>query len=114
MSETALDVLDRIERNIRERDYCLAVLRLWAEAQAQGFDPETVEAFGFDPKLLTGKDKRAYYSSPFPGSVGGPFVQRRKNGSYRTLMHNYIRLKDGTIKPLNPMLKAVRHYDDTD
>lgn len=112
MSDTATDVLARIERNSRERDYCLAVLRLWAEAQAQGVEPETVVAFGFDPKLLTGNDKRAYYRPG--GRPGGPFVERRRNGSYRTLMHNYVRLTDGSVRPLNPMLKAVRQRDDND
>lgn len=112
---SALEIIDRIKAREKERAYLLSVLELWAQAKAQGIDPETVEAFGFDPKLLAGADKRAYYRPTFPGGPqGGPFVERRKNGSYRTLMHNYVRLKDGTIKPLNPMLKAVRQHDDND
>ena len=115
MVETASDVVACIRQKDRERDYCLAVLELWAQVQAQGIEPETVEAFGFDPKLLTGRDKLIYYQPLFPGGgLGGPFVERRRNGSHRTLVHNYVRLKDGSIRSLNPMLKAIRHHDDND
>lgn len=115
MAKTALEVIERIRHKSRERDYCLAVLELWAQVQAQGIDPEAVDAFGFDSKLLTGKDKRAYQQSSLPGGgPGGQFMERRRNGSYRMLLYNYVRLKDGTTQSLNPMLKAVYHCDDND
>lgn len=108
---SATKIIDRMKAREQERAYLLAVLDLWAQTQAQGFDPETVQSFGFDPKLLSGKDARAYHQ---PAWTPNPFYQRRKDGSIRTLIHNYVRLKDGTIQPLNPMLKAVRHFEDID
>ena len=47
-AETARDVIARIRRNERERDYCLAVLDLWAQVQEQG-----IEIAGWRPSALT-------------------------------------------------------------
>ena len=57
MSETATDILERIERNRREQDYCYAVLDLWAKVQNQGIEIASVESFGLDTRLLSPREK---------------------------------------------------------
>ncbi len=109
MPETATDVIARIKRNERERAYCLEVLDLWAKAQGQGVEIETIDKWGFDPKLLSATDKRRanVYRCQTQADL---FMARLPDGRYRPLFHNYVRHFDGTITPLNPMLKAP--YED--
>ena len=109
MPETASDVLARVKRNERERAYCLDVLDLWANVQGQGIEIETVDKFGYDPKLLSGDDKRKAQIH-WRQYQCDPYVTRLPNGSHRVLVYNYVRHFDGTTTPLNPMLKAP--YED--
>ena len=69
MSETATDILDRIERNRREQDYCYAVLDLWARVQNQGIEIASVESFGLDTRL--------FHPAKRPGSQGPPLSAGR-------------------------------------
>ncbi len=111
--ETALDVMARIKRNSREREFCLSVLDLWANVQAQGIEIESVDKFGYDPKRLTKADKAKAARARFyvrNGSNPDPFVVRLPNGSHRLTVYNYVRHHDGTTTTLAPMLKAV--YED--
>ena len=75
--ETALDVMARIKRNSREREFCLAVLDLWANVQAQGIEIESVDKFGYDPKRLTNADKAKAARSPLHAGRLEPRPLRR-------------------------------------
>ena len=73
--------------------------------QAQGTEPEEVQSFGFDPKLLTPTLERERRQ----GMVRGhdPYVERLPTGQHRPLIFNYVRLKTGGIRPLHPVLEAI-------
>jgi hypothetical protein len=43
MSRTVIEVIDSIRAKSRERDYLLASLELWAQAEAQGIDSSAGE-----------------------------------------------------------------------
>jgi hypothetical protein len=94
------DVLVRLQQRYRERDFCLAVLELWAGVKKQGIESESVKSFGFDEKLLTRRERLT--------SIWD-FLER-STGKRRAIFHNYVRLHDDTTVQLNPMLKAV--YED--
>lgn len=104
MHETATDVLDRIRRNRREQDYCLAVLDLWAQAQEQGIDISRVASFGFDSRALTERQKRDFHRCV------GSYIETLPCGKKRPCVYNYVRHHDGGVTRLDPMLKAV--YED--
>jgi hypothetical protein len=103
-AETARDVIARIRRNQKERDFCLAVLDLWARVQEQGIEVGRVASFGFDSRALTEKQKwdfhrrRSYYIETLP------------SGEKRLRFYNYVRHHDGGMTRLDPMLEAV--YED--
>lgn len=103
--------IDRIRARDAERRYLLAVLELWAQAEKQGIDPETVEAFGYDPKLLTPQQKREVERKRQRTGIDPHTGKRLENGHYRSKVHNYVRFKDGSRVLLDPILKAV-HKDD--
>ena len=111
--ESALDVMARIKRNSREREFCLAILDLWANVQAQGILIESVDKFGYDPKLLTRAGKVQVMKARLlrrDGSNPDPFVEQLPNGARRVKVYNYVRHFDGTTTQLEPMLTAV--YED--
>ena len=49
----AEETLARIKARRNEQARLYRILDLWAAVQAQGIEPEEVQSFGFDPKLLT-------------------------------------------------------------
>ena len=49
----AEETLARIKARREEQARLYRILDLWAAVQAQGTEPEEVQSFGFDPKLLT-------------------------------------------------------------
>jgi hypothetical protein len=110
------DLLDSIAQKRAEQDRLLAQLALWEEVKAQGIDIDTVASFGFDPKLLTNKQKRAAIlawqrkrKDPITGEVEGYLYQgeRLPSGKHSCRVYNYVRHHDGTITLLDPLLKAV-------
>ena len=109
-AETARDVIGRIRRNEREREYCLAVLDLWAQVQEQGIDIERVESFGFDTSILPEREKRPwrFYQHRRPD----PYVETLPSGEKRLRVYNYVRHHDGGITRLDPILKAVHEDHD--
>ncbi len=105
MGEKATDVLKRIKRNTQSRDYCLAVLDLWAHVQEQGIEIEAVESFGFDEKFLSAADKQKAHKH-WLRTQSNLFVTRLPNGRHRLNVYNYVRLKDGSVVTLSPVLDA--------
>ena len=112
IAETARDVIDRIRRNDREREYCLAVLDLWAQVQEQGIEIERVASFGFDRSILTEGQKRGRASIKAGGRMT-PISRSCPMASYRLAVYNYVRHHDGGITRLDPMLEAVYECDDS-
>jgi len=82
-------------------------LDLWAAVQAQGIAVECVEAFGFDPGLLTPRQRADAQRAVMRGQPDPYTGERLANGHYRAKKLNYVRLKDGRRVQLDPMLDAV-------
>ena len=82
-AETARDVIDRIRRNERERDYCLAVLDLWAQVQEQGIEIGRVASFGFDSRVLT--EKRSATSTGGWKTTSRPCLPARSGPACTTM-----------------------------
>lgn len=108
-AETARNVIARIQRNERERSYCLAVLDLWAQVQDQGIDIGRVASFGYDPRAVTPAQKRQHKAY----GTFDPFVERLPTGALRPRFYNYVRHHDGGKTRLDPMLPAV-HKQESD
>ena len=102
-AETARDVIARIRRNERERAFCLAVLDLWAQVQAQGIDIKRVQSFGFDSRALTPKQRAERFRRP----GADPYIETLVSGKKRLRVYNYVRHHDGGMTRLDPMLAAV-------
>ena len=107
MSENALNTLERMKRNRQEQDQCYLVLELWAAVKAQGVEIDHVESFGYDPKLSPKEVKIRMHTIQSLNNGNDPFIKKLPNGGYELLAYNYVRLKDGTTRVLNPMLKAI-------
>jgi hypothetical protein len=112
----AQQLLTSIREREAERGRLLAQLDLWANVQAQGIEIDTVDRFGFDPSLLTRKQKQAARKAsmfgrrdPITGQVEKGLYQgdRLPNGHYTCRVFNYVRHHDGTQTILDPLLKAV-------
>jgi hypothetical protein len=137
--EQSQEIMARLRERHEERGKLLAQLEMWAKVKAQGIDPETVDRFGFDPKLLTPEQRRAYRNAaqgswydidgkraktlcaakrfrrlpdPITGRIedydpAHPYTgPRLSNGHHACLIYNYLIMKDGTKRPINP-IKAV-------
>jgi hypothetical protein len=70
-------------------------LQMWAEAEAQGIDPEDVKAFTFRPEFLRNKDRVAQRKLQC--------FANDKNGT--VYWFNAVRLKNGELKRLDPMIR---------
>lgn len=92
-------VIDLIRVKSRERDYLLALLELWVQAEAQGIDSSDGGSFGLDTQLFGPKERSRYQR--------GEFTQRDNTGVVCVLMYNFFCYSDGRVIALNPMLKAV-------
>jgi hypothetical protein len=105
MGDTARDLIAHIRQLQRERDYCLAVLDLWAQVQEQGIDVGSAASFGFDSSLLSPSEARLFHNRMHE------YIETLRSGKRRPLVYNFIR-RDGVVTRLNPMLKAVYETDD--
>ena len=103
-AESIGEVISRMRRNEREREHCLKMLYLWGEVEAQGIDIGQVASFGFADRALTDREKRDLRFHP------DKYIETLASGKTRARLHNYVRIRDGTVKRLCPMLKAV--YED--
>lgn len=99
----AQEIIARIRRREKERTYCLAVLDLWAQVQAQGINIERVRSFGFDSRALTPAQRAAWHRRP----GYDPYIETLTSGKKRPRVYNYVRHHDGGMTRLDPMLAAV-------
>jgi len=99
----AQEIIARIRSREKERAYCLAVLDLWAQVQAQGINIERVKSFGFDSRALTPQQKIERFRRP----GCDPFIETLASGMKRLRVYNYVRHHDGGMTRLDPMLAAV-------
>jgi len=99
----AQEIIARIRRREKERAYCLAVLDLWAQVQAQGINIEWVKSFGFDSRALTPQQETERFRRP----GCDPFIETLASGTKRPRFYNYVRHHDGGMTRLDPMLAAV-------
>jgi len=99
------ETLARIKARREEQARLYQILDLWAAVQAQGVEPEEVESFGFNPKLLSPTLERERRQAMVRGH--DPYVERLPTGQHRPLIFNYVRLKAGGSRTLHPVLEAV-------
>lgn len=93
------DAIERLQANLAKQQSLVGELAMWAKVEAQGIDPETVATFTLWEAFLSAADKKRrrtaeLYSKP------DPFVRGRT-----VLVYNAVRLKDGTLKQLDPMIE---------
>ena len=105
MGETARVLIAHIRQLQREREYCLAVLDLWAQVQEQGIDVGSAASFGFDSNLLSLSEARLFHNRMHE------YIETLRSGKKRPMVYNYIR-RGETVTRLNPMLKAVYETED--
>ena len=53
------DVLSRFREHAKERELLVATLAMWADVEAQGYDPEEVEAFTLEESRWAPKQRKA-------------------------------------------------------
>jgi hypothetical protein len=106
MVETAQDIIARIRSREQERAYLLDQLDLWAKAQAQGINPDTVHGFGLDSRLLTERQERDFHRRT------GVYIETLPSGRKRPVLFNCVWHHDGSQTTLDPMLKAIYRHDD--
>lgn len=80
-----------------QRTKLMNTLHMWHQVMLQGIESETVQGFGFSLEFVKKDrfDKEPWY---------GPWVSK----NCTPLWYNYVRLKDGTKKPLNPFIEAPK------
>lgn len=99
---SVLEKINQIKSKCVERDALLDQLRLWAEVQEQGLNPEDVHSFLFEPCFLSLKQKRDRMQAAM---FRKPDIWVTPKGE--TLMFNAVRLKNDVILKLNPPLKRA-------
>lgn len=112
------DVIDRIKNKNDERDLLIRTLEMWGKVKSQGHNPENVDRFAFDYKLMTGNEllklrRRANHSilGPLPFSNSNPFgwpEEYNTEGSrvIRPRKFNVLVMKNGDRIKLDPMIDA--------
>ena len=121
---TDIDTLvNSLEAKQAERARLIRQLSMWIRVKAQGIDPDAVDRFGFDSKLLTleqriaiRKAARLRQPDPFTGrvehhSIFGIGISHYYTGNkgpdgYIPPVYNYVVLKNGTGVTLDPLVKA--------
>ena len=92
---TKQQITSSLADKVREQAHLVSVLGLWADAQ--GIDPETVQSFTLWPAFFSKTEEIAYRE--------GRFTDGPPRNESTVLMFNALRLKDGSLRKLDPMLK---------
>jgi len=101
------DILESIKAKRKEADLLYKTLDMWNDVSGL-VDPDSVECFGFDPKLLTPAQLReatgpaGYHGNHSPSN---PYGWPIRNGRTRPTKYNYVGLKDGS-KVQIPLIDA--------
>jgi hypothetical protein len=98
---SATELIAKIRRNQQERDFCLAVLNMWAQVQEQGIVIDTVSSFGFDSRILTQSENKLFHARM------NEYIETGRSGAKRPLVYTHVTLKDGSKTKLTPMISAV-------
>ena len=105
------ELVESLEEKNKERDYLISVLKLWAHVQEQGIDPDNVDTFGYSPMYLTPEQKKQWHQKCVRSGVPSrAHTYYLTFADYREvpMVHNYVRLKTGEVKVLDPMLPVPR------
>lgn len=103
---STLDIIERIESHMAERQYLLDCLKVWDAAKQAGYSPDEVRAFSFRPEFL-GKDEKLANRR-----------HRQRHGSYKAdpyrqdIWHNCVRLTTGELKPIPLVKRPVKPLDN--
>lgn len=106
------EVLERLQKANQEQAALLRQLRMWSKVQAQGIDPETVATFGFDPNLMSFKEKhecRRRFRGEGVGMNCNPYNFPIVDGKFRPTRYNYVNLKNGQRIKLEPAIEAPEY-----
>lgn len=101
----------RLERLANTRDAPLDQLRLWADAAAQGVDSADVRSFGFNLSFVP-KNKRPGPGVGLPSRDKYPWYDSWVTKPGKPEWYNYVRTQDGSIRVLDPMIKAPRSIEE--
>ena len=88
-----------IQAKLDYQKYLLDVLQMWEEVKAQGFDPENVQSLTLHDDFLTIKQRQERFRLRQRNGVD-PYTEGRA-----VKWHNAIRLKDGSLHKLDPMIR---------
>lgn len=113
--QSAGELIASIAAKKTEQLVLLRQLAMWAEVQKQGVSPETVDVFGFDPKLMTDDERRearraahAKFETRLSYRDNNPYCWpvEHVNGrlTIRVRRYNFVRLKTGEQVRLTPMI----------
>lgn len=102
--------IEGLQAKLDEQKQLLRTLAMWGKVQEQGINPDDVKSFGFDPSLMTAKERnearRGNWSNFTPNNPYGRPISRNEEGQARIigLKHNFVRLHSGEKVKLSPMV----------
>ena len=113
---TDIDQIRSIKASAAERETLLDQLRVWAEAKEQGIEPESVERFAFNVSLLEDADFHWHRkATSYCYQLSNPAMRNAPEWVGVWLFEpghpewfNCVKLTDGTIKQLSPMIRAAK------
>lgn len=104
-------IIAGIQAKLDEQALLLRTLAMWNKVRLQGIDPDDVKSFGFDPTLMTVKERNEARRKNlgFGWNANNPYnwpISRNEEGQARIigLKHNFVRLHSGEKVKLSPMV----------
>ena len=94
-----VSTITELQAKVDYQRYLLDLLEMWSEVQAQGFDPEQVEALTLRDDFLTREQQRYREQQRIRNRVD-PY----SDGS-KPKMFNAVRLKDGSLQALKTLIR---------
>jgi hypothetical protein len=92
-------VLESLQAKVKEQGELLRTLEMWEQVEAQGISADDVAGFTWRDDFITREQKRERLRA-----------QRRRESDPivyqdRPLKYNAVRMKDGTIRKLDPTIE---------
>ena len=103
--DIATDALEMLSARNRERETLIDTLRLWAEVEKQGIDPETVKSFGLDSHRLYNGMGFSEQSQWRGMQCYTGCVRDKVTGRWSPVWYNYVTLNSGERQYLSPALR---------